>query len=165
METLGSRGSVVPLFKKLIQERVDKLPITDPEMSRFWITLQQGVDFVLSSLGMMQGGEIFVPKLPSMKLKDIAKAIAPDISHEIVGIRPGEKLHEVLITPEEARSTLELEDRYIVLPSFPMWRGESFHYEASGARAVETGFEYTSDSNTDWLSASEISSALMKNAF
>ena len=162
---LGSRGSVIPLFKKLAQEKVDKLPITDPEMSRFWITLQQGVDFVLSSLGMMQGGEIFVPKLPSMKLKDIAKAIAPDISHKIVGIRPGEKLHEVLITPEDARSTLEFDDRYIVLPAFPMWRTESFRYEESGACAVKTGFEYTSDSNTDWLSASEISSELMKNAF
>ena len=116
---LGSRGSVVPLFKKLIQERVDKLPITDPEMSRFWITLQQGVDFVLSSLGMMQGGEIFVPKLPSMKLKDIAKAIAPDISHEIVGIRPGEKLHEVLLPQKKPVAPLSLKIVILFCRHFP----------------------------------------------
>jgi UDP-N-acetylglucosamine 4,6-dehydratase len=113
---VGSRGSVIPYFQRLIREGADSLPITDPRMTRFWITLEQGVDFVVSSLAMMTGSEIFVPKIPSMKMVDLATALAPGLPHRIVGIRPGEKLHEVMITEDDARATVELEDRYIILP-------------------------------------------------
>lgn len=146
---VGSRGSVVPFFRSLIAGGADRLPITDPRMTRFWITLGQGVSFVASSLEMMDGGEIFVPKIPSMKVSDLATAIDPDMEHEIIGIRPGEKLHEVMITRDDARTTFELADRYIIAPAFPLWTQESF--EPSGATAVSEDFRYASDSNTEWL--------------
>ncbi len=119
---VGSRGSVIPLFQRLIAEGAPDLPVTDARMTRFAITLQQGVDFVLSSLEMMQGGEIFVPKIPSIRITDLAHAMAPALPHRIVGIRPGEKLHEVMITEDDARTTLEMRDRYVVEPAFgPRW--------------------------------------------
>ena len=146
---IGSRGSVVPLFNKLIAEGANALPITDPRMTRFWITLQQGVDFVLSSLAMMTGGEIFVPKIPSMRVADLATAMAPGLGHRIVGIRPGEKLHEALITEDDSRLTLEMEDRYVIEPAFAYWSRKP--YAEAGACPVEEGFRYASDNNPVWL--------------
>ena len=146
---LGSRGSVVPLFERLIREKADCLPITDERMTRFWITLNQGVDFVLSSLEMMHGGEIFVPKIPSLKVVDLARFMAPDLPTRTVGIRPGEKLHEVLITTDDARTTIELSDRYIIEPAFAFWSRE--HYEKSGAKPVAEDFCYASNTNDRWL--------------
>jgi len=155
---IGSRGSVVPLFKKLIAENVTSLPITDPKMSRFWITLGQGINFVLSSLAMMRGGEIFVPKIPSMTITDIAKAMAPELKQHTVGIRPGEKLHEIMITSDDARMTLEMDDRYIITPSFQFWSGDTFTVE--GAMPVADNFSYTSDVNTEWLDGKNFMSLL-----
>ena len=146
---VGSRGSVVPLFQRLIRDGATSLPITDSRMTRFWITLDQGVDFVVSSLEMMQGGEIFVPKIPSMRVADLATAMAPSLKHENVGIRPGEKLHESLVTVDEARHTLETEDRFIVEPSFSFWRRTAKAYR--DARKVGEDFAYTSDNNSEWL--------------
>jgi UDP-N-acetylglucosamine 4,6-dehydratase/5-epimerase len=147
---IGSRGSIIPFFQKLIQEKVEALPITDPRMTRFWITLDQGVDFVLSSISMMKRGEIFVPKIPSMSIVDMAAAIAPDLPTKIVGIRPGEKLHEVMITEDDARNTIELPDRYIIRPTlYPEWC-EGYN---STERLLDDGFRYASDNNSDWLDA------------
>ena len=140
---LGSRGSVVPYFLKLIREKAESLPITDPEMTRFWITLQHSVDFVLSSLAAMRGGEIFVPKIYSMRLVDVAEALAPDLPRTIVGIRPGEKLHESLITEDDARSTVELEDRFIILPAIKFWTDHILE----NLPKVAPHFTYTSDKN------------------
>jgi len=146
---LGSRGSVLPFFRSLLDKGATSLPITDKRMTRFWITLNQGVNFVLSSLAMMQGGEIFVPKIPSMKVVDLANALAPELPTEIIGIRPGEKLHEMLVTEDEARTTFELEDRYVIEPSLGFWsRGT---YEQLDTTPVAEGFEYKSDSNDEWL--------------
>jgi UDP-N-acetylglucosamine 4,6-dehydratase/5-epimerase len=144
---VGSRGSVVPLFERLIAAGGPDLPITDPRMTRFWITLQQGVNFVLSSMEMMQGGEIFVPKIPSMQIAELAKAMAPDLNHRIIGIRPGEKLHEVMITEDDARTTIELDDRYVIQPPFAWWR-PSTTFEGP---LVPDGFRYSSDANSQWL--------------
>lgn len=152
----GSRGSVVPFFQKLISENVDSLPITDPRMTRFWITLPQGINFVLSSIAMMQGGEIFVPKIPSMRIVDLAKAVAPNLPMRTVGIRPGEKLHEALITEDEARNTLETKDRFIVTPPHHYWTDEIPDYAVLKATPVAEDFRYTSDINTQWLSVEDI---------
>lgn len=146
---VGSRGSVIPFFQKLIAENARVIPITDKRMTRFWITLGQGVDFVLSSLEMMSGGEIFVPRIPSMKITDLASALAPHIPQEEVGIRPGEKLHEVMVPQDEARMTLKLEDRYIIEPSFAFWNRKN--YKENGAVHVSEDFSYTSDNNDEWL--------------
>lgn len=148
---IGSRGSVLPLFRRLAAERATELPITDPRMTRFWITLPQGVSFVLSSLAMMQGGEIFVPKLPSMRTADLAVAVAPHLPQRVIGIRPGEKLHEVMIPEDDARTTLELDDRYVIAPSFTGWSNAP--YLARGARPVAEGFRYASDTNPERLDA------------
>ena len=148
---LGSRGSVVPFFQKLIAEGAKTLPITDPRMTRFWITLDQGVAFVLSCFSMMRGGEIFIPKIPSMKMVDMATALAPDLSHEVVGIRPGEKLHEVMITEDDAVTTVELSDRYVIEPAIHLWDGESS--VSDGSKPVAEGFRYASNTNEDWLDA------------
>lgn len=158
---LGSRGSVVPLFLRLIAGGAKRLPITHPEMTRFWITLQQGVAFVLSSLAMMSGGEIFVPKIPSMKVVDVARALAPDFEHDYVGIRPGEKLHETMITIDDARSTLELPDRYIIEPVLAFWNNG--HLIGNGATRVAEGFEYSSNRNDEWLGAASLRQ-LMKDS-
>lgn len=146
---MESRGGVVELFSRLVQDGASELPITDPRMSRFWITLGQGVEFVVSSMVMMQGGEIFVPKIPSMNVVDLARGLAPGLEHRVIGIRPGEKLHEVLITEDDARQTIELADRYVIEPAFHWWRRTP--YTALGALPVADGFRYASDTNDSWL--------------
>ncbi|WP_334160786.1 UDP-N-acetylglucosamine 4,6-dehydratase (inverting) [Phenylobacterium sp.] len=144
---VGSRGSVAPLFERLIAKGATELPITDPRMTRFLITLNEGVEFVLSSLAMMRGGEIFVPKIPSMKVVDIAAAMAPGLATRVIGIRPGEKLHEMMISADDARSTVDLGDRYAIEPAFVDYTREPLQ----GGRLVE-GFSYASDTNDEWLS-------------
>jgi len=146
---LGSRGSVVPLFEGLVRGGAKSLPVTDSRMTRFWITVDQGVAFVLSSLAMMQGGEIFVPKIPSMRIVDLARTIAPHLPHEIVGIRPGEKLHEVMITEDDARMTLELDDRFAIMSPLMQW--PDTHLRALGGKSVAESFRYSSDCNEEWL--------------
>jgi UDP-N-acetylglucosamine 4,6-dehydratase len=148
---IGSRGSVVPLFEELSTNGGKTLPITDPRMTRFWITLDQGVSFVLSSIALMRGGEIFVPKIPSMRIVDLARAMAPNLSHEVIGIRPGEKVHEVMITEDDARMTVELDDRYVIRP--PWQRFKEDHLKPFGAKPVPEDFRYSSDSNLEWLDA------------
>ncbi len=151
---VGSRGSVVPFFKKISE--TGKVPITDPRMTRFWITLDQGVQFVLDNLQRMQGGEIFVPKIPSMKITDLAKAIAPDCEIEIVGIRPGEKLHEAMIMEDDARHTVEFGTYYVIQPEFPWWSAE---FKRQG-KSLPEGFKYTSDSNIEWLTVKQLEKML-----
>ncbi len=155
---VGSRGSVMPFFQKLIAERAEALPITDARMTRFWITLTQGVNLVLSSMELLQGGEIFVPKIPSMSTTDLAHSMAPQMPHKIIGIRPGEKLHEIMIPADDSRQTLELDDRYIILPSFFAVQREL--YLDHGAKAVREGFAYTSDANPERLDARGLQSML-----
>jgi len=145
---MGSRGSVVPLFLK--QRSTGRLTITDERMTRFWISLQQGVDFVLDSLAQMHGGEIFVPKIPSMRVMDLARAIGPECELAITGIRPGEKLHEVMVTEDDARSTIELDDRYVIAPS-----PETAARYAHGT-PCDLAFRYASDTNDRWLSDDEM---------
>lgn len=147
---VGSRGSVVPLFRQ--QAKTGVLTITDERMTRFWITLEEAVDFVVSSIEMMEGGEVFVPKIPSMRIPDMAKAMAPDAEHRITGIRPGEKLHEVMITEDESRHTAELDDRFVILPEQPLWRSDPYKHELN----VEDGFRYSSDNNTEWVTVEEL---------
>jgi UDP-N-acetylglucosamine 4,6-dehydratase len=147
---VGSRGSVVPIFKQ--QARTGKLTITDERMTRFWITLEAAVDFVLSSMDLVQGGETFVPKIPSMRIVDLAKALAPDAELDIVGIRPGEKLHEVLLTEDEARQSYDLGDRYAIMPSMPTWGVE----RPERGKALPDGFRYASDNNDDWLTNEQL---------
>lgn len=159
---VASRGSVIPFFNKLIAGGAKELPITDPRMTRFWITLPQGVAFVLSSLAMMRGGEIFIPKIPSMKVTDLATALAPDLPHKIVGIRPGEKLHEVMISEDDSRETTELADRYIIHPAIHPWGGPDT-LAGAGNRVVE-GFRYASDTNTDWIDAKGLRALLSSPA-
>jgi UDP-N-acetylglucosamine 4,6-dehydratase len=144
---VGSRGSVAPLFQRLIARGATELPITDVRMTRFWITLNEGVEFVLSSLGLMHGGEIFVPKIPSMKMTDLAAAMAPNLPIKVVGIRPGEKLHEIMISADDTRTTVDLGDRYAIEPAFVEYPREPL----KGSRPAED-FCYASDTNTDWLS-------------
>lgn len=151
---IGSRGSVMPFFRNLIAKGATELPITDERMTRFLITLQQGVNFVLSSMELMRGGEIFVPKIPSMKIVDVANAIGPGLKHKVVGIRPGEKLHEVLITEEDAWTTWELADRYIIEPSHIHW--EANRPRPSAATQVTEGFHYNSRDNTVWLTGEQL---------
>jgi UDP-N-acetylglucosamine 4,6-dehydratase len=148
---LGSRGSVVPFYQKLIAEGAASLPITDPRMTRFWITMDQGVRFVLSCLSMMRGGEIFIPKIPSMKVVDLSTALAPDLPQEVVGVRPGEKLHEVMITEDDAVSTVELSDRYVIEPAISLFDRE--RQATDGNKPVAEGFRYASNTNEDWLDA------------
>ncbi|MGE7911000.1 UDP-N-acetylglucosamine 4,6-dehydratase (inverting) [Lysinibacillus xylanilyticus] len=147
---VGSRGSVVPFFKKI--RDTGTLPITDDRMTRFWITLDQGVQFVLDNLERMYGGEIFVPKIPSMKVTDLAKAIAPECEIEIIGIRPGEKLHEAMIMEDDARHTLEFEDYYVIQPELAWFAQEQLY----GGEALPEGFAYTSDNNTEWLTIEQL---------
>ena len=149
---IGSRGSIVPFFRQKILEGSKSLPITDPRMTRFWITLEQGVGFVLSCLSAMQGGEIFVPKSPSMKVVDLAATLAPDLQIHIIGIRPGEKLHEVMITEDEARATIELPNQFVIRPEFD---GANRIYDTD-QRAVSEHFRYASDSNSEWLSIQDM---------
>jgi len=155
---MGSRGSVIPLFKKQAESGV--VTITDPRMTRFWITLPQAVDFVLTSFDLMQGGELFVPKLPSMKVIDLARVVAPDAKQKIIGIRPGEKLHESLITPEEGMLTREMRDRYVVLSALPEWKHDVGEY--SRHKKVKPGFEYESRGNKAYLTQKKLRDTLME---
>jgi len=147
---IGSRGSVIPLFKKLFKEGALSIPITDERMTRFWMTLEQAVSFVLSSLAKMTGKEIFVPKIPSMKIVEIADVLAPGIPTRITGIRPGEKIHEVMITTDDARYSFELSDRFVIQSALSF---SSNDISEKSARLVMDGFTYSSDTNPDWLTA------------
>ena len=147
---MGSRGSVIPFFKKM--KETGTLPITDSRMTRFWITLEDAVKLVLKALDEMQGGEIFVPKIPSMKITDLAEAIAPECKQKTVGIRPGEKLHEVMIPRASSRHTIEFEDHYIIEPDYDWW-GKENHPEG---KKLEKEFEYNSSNNDQWLSVEEM---------
>ena len=149
---VGSRGSVVPVFKEQIA-RDGRITITDERMTRFWITLPQAVDLVLYALDHMEGGEVFIPKIPSMRVVDLAEAIAPDLPRELIGIRPGEKLHELLITSDEARHTIDAGQVYVVLPEQPWWDEKGTNIEG---RNVPDGFVYASDTNTEWLTLDEL---------
>jgi UDP-N-acetylglucosamine 4,6-dehydratase len=141
---MGSRGSVIPIFQEQI--KTGTLTITDDRMTRFWITLQKGVDFVIKCLGIMKGGEIFVPKIPSMKVIDLAKAMAPKCKYKIIGIRIGEKLHEAMILEDDARITKEFKDMFII---------DNLNRHKDG-KTLPEGFKYTSDNNTKWMSASQL---------
>lgn len=155
---VGSRGSVVPLFKKCIEEGSAHLPITDIRMTRFWITLSQGVEFVLRNFERMRGGEIFVPKIPSVKVVDLARAMAPELPHTIIGIRPGEKLHEIMCPADDSHLTLEFADHYVIKPSIQFSGVVDFSVNRLGetGRAVEQGFEYHSGKNSYFLDIKEI---------
>ena len=156
---VGSRGSVVPFFQKLIRERADHLPITDQRMTRFWITLQQGVDFMLKGFERMRGGEIFVPKIPSVRIADLACAMAPKLPHKMVGIRPGEKIHEVMCPSDDSHLTLEFKDHYVIRPTITFSEADNSYSPnklgEEGIPAAE-GFEYNSGSNDRFLSIPEI---------
>ncbi|GJQ35266.1 MAG: UDP-N-acetylglucosamine 4,6-dehydratase (inverting) [Anaerolineaceae bacterium] len=143
---VGSRGSVVPLFLK--QRSNGKVTITDERMTRFWLSLEQGVRFVIHCIEQMEGGEVFVPKIPSTKVTDLARAIAPDAKLEIIGIRPGEKLHEMLISEDEARHTIEVEKMFVVQPAEATWFGYSWQ---DRGKILKEGFSYSSDNNSEWL--------------
>jgi len=158
---LGSRGSVVPLFRKLIAQGADALPVTDERMTRFWITLERGVDFVVSCLHSMAGGEIFVPKIPSSTILDLAKAMAPHLPIKVIGIRPGEKLHEVMITEDDARNTIELADRYVIEPAFAFWNRDAY---GKNLQTMPEGFRYGSDNNPDRLTADQVRAILGSDA-
>ena len=147
---MGSRGSVIPFFKQLAAEG-KTLPITDKRMTRFWITLEQAVEFVLESFEIMQGGELYVPRIPSMKIMDLAQAIKKDFKYEEIGIRPGEKLHEEMISPDDSRRTVELSNRYVVSPIFAEWG-----FTPPKGKAVKDGFTYRSDTNDLWLTTEEL---------
>jgi UDP-N-acetylglucosamine 4,6-dehydratase len=157
---VGSRGSVVPFFKRLLAHGATELPITDPRMTRFWISLDQGVAFVLSCMELTQGGEIFVPKIPATLVSDLATAMAPEAKHHVVGIRPGEKLHEMMISADDSRSTYELDDRYVIEPEFVEYTRKSFA-KVRGSKKVAEGFSYASDNNPEQLDAAGIQ-AMMK---
>lgn len=147
---VGSRGSVIPLFLEM--RKTGKLTVTDDRMTRFWITLDQGVRLVIHALETMSGGEVYVPKIPSMKITDLARVIGPECKIEAVGIRPGEKLHEALITEDEARHALEFDDKFIVEPEFPWWDFENW----KGGKRLSDGFRYTSDNNPVWMQDGEL---------
>ncbi|MDK1285634.1 UDP-N-acetylglucosamine 4,6-dehydratase (inverting) [Pseudoalteromonas umbrosa] len=154
-----SRGSVVPVFQKFIDEQQDHIPITHPDMTRFWISLQQGVDFVLKNFERMLGGEIFVPKIPSIKITDLATAMAPNLKQKVVGIRPGEKLHEVMCPEDLSFDTFEFDDHFVIAPGIKFSsRTNAFDINALNekGKAVQPGFEYNSLTNTEYLSVEEI---------
>lgn len=154
---VGSSGSVVPLF--LEQKRKGEITITDEEMTRFWITLEQGIRFVIRCLENMKGGEVYVPKIASMKITDLAEVIAPDAKRNIIGIRSGEKMHEVLITENEAAHTKEFDDYFVIEPEFPFWDGQR---KLENGNLVPKGFRYASDTNTRWLTKEELRDMLAK---
>ncbi len=147
---VGSRGSVIPIFKE--QRKKGSLTITDERMTRFWITIEQGVEFVVKCIDRMHGGEIFIPKIPSMKITELAESIAPGCKRKIVGIRPGEKIHEVLISEDEARQTVELEDMFVIQPAHHWWKVEKW----ADAKSLPDGFRYASDTNNQWLSKEDL---------
>lgn len=155
---LCSRGSVIPYFKKLIAEGATELPITDPDMTRFWITLQEGVDFVLKNFERMQGGEIFIPKIPSMTMEKMARAIFPDIKQKVVGLRPGEKMHEAMCAEGDSHLTLEFDDHFVIQPSIQFTHKVDFSKNSLGetGKPVEMGFDYNSRDNTMWLDKEQL---------
>ncbi len=155
---LGSRGSVIPFFRKLLKDGATELPVTDERMTRFWITLEQAVAFTITCIDTMRGGEIFVPKIPSMRITDLVTALAPDIKTKIVGIRPGEKLHELMITEHNAPTTLDVGDRYIIEPEWNFWSRPA-HLE-DGHPLVSENFEYTSDKNDQWMTVEDLRTTL-----
>jgi UDP-N-acetylglucosamine 4,6-dehydratase len=156
---VGSRGSVIPYFKKLLQEGATKLPITNINMTRFFITLDDGVNFVLKNFHRMSGGEIFIPKIPSMKITDMAKALAPNLPFDIIGIRPGEKLHEIMCPADDSHLTLEFEDHYVIKPTIT-FTSKTNDYGVNNLGEigikVEQGFEYNSGNNKEWLDANNL---------
>jgi UDP-N-acetylglucosamine 4,6-dehydratase len=156
---VGSRGSIVPLFNKLIAEGADHLPITDPRMTRFWISLQQGVDFVVKSFERMSGGEIFVPMIPSVRIPDLAAAMAPNLPIRVIGIRPGEKLHEVMCPTDDSHLTLKFQDHFVIKPTIKFFRRDvDYLTNQIGERgeAVSDGFDYNSGRNDHVLDVAEI---------
>lgn len=155
---VGSRGSVAPLFKRLIAEGAKSLPITDPRMTRFWITLPQGVAFVIKSFHRMYGGEIFVPRIPSSRITDLATAVAPDLEQQIIGIRPGEKLHEVMCPRDDSHLTLEFDDHFVIQPTITFQTHPEYSKNALGekGRPVDSEFEYNSGTNPHFLTIEEI---------
>lgn len=155
---LGSRGSVIPFFRKLLKEGATELPVTDERMTRFWITLEQAVAFTITCIGSMRGGEIYVPKIPSMRITDLVEALAPGIATKIVGIRPGEKLHELMITDHNAPTTLDMGDRYVIEPEWNFWSRPA--HEEDGHPTVPEDFEYTSDKNDWWMTVEELKETL-----
>jgi len=154
---MGSRGSVVPFWKKLASEGKE-IPITDSRMTRFWISLPDAVKFVVESFDLMHGGEVFVPRIPSMKVTDLAEAVAPGVKTVEIGIRPGEKLHEEMIAADDSRRTISLKDRFVILPTIALWG-----YEPLVGDEVEDGFAYRSDTNDLWLSSKQIKDLLENN--
>uniref|UniRef100_UPI0040486D3F UDP-N-acetylglucosamine 4,6-dehydratase (inverting) n=1 Tax=Shewanella baltica TaxID=62322 RepID=UPI0040486D3F len=156
---VGSRGSVVPFFKQQIDNGATSLPITHPDMTRFWIMLQEGVDFVLKNFSRMQGGEIFIPKIPSIRITDIAEAYGPGITQDIVGIRPGEKMHEVMCPGDDSHHTIEFKDHFVITPSIKFFSSENDYTKnllGEQGKLVESGFEYHSGNNSHFLSIDEI---------
>ena len=155
---VGSRGSVVPFFKKLISEGATELPVTDERMTRFWITLQSGVDFVLKNFQRMHGGEIFVPKIPSMRILDLVESLSSEIKVKVIGIRPGEKLHEVMCPADDSHLTLEFNDHYVIQPTIKFTRTIDFEENSLGEKGVpvDIGYEYNSGNNTSFLSVDEL---------
>jgi UDP-N-acetylglucosamine 4,6-dehydratase/5-epimerase len=156
---IGSRGSVIPFFTQCRPRGV--LPITDERMTRFWITLGEGVHFVLASLARMHGGEIFVPKIPSMGIMDVARVVAPECRTETIGIRPGEKLHEMLITADDASHTVEFDDHYVIQPNDAWW-DRSEYLKTSGGKPVAEGFQYSSDRNPVWMKREDLTALLAR---
>lgn len=154
----GSRGSIIPLFRRLAEEGVKELPITDTRMTRFWITLEQGVELVFKALAEAKGGETYISKIPSFKITDLAEAILPGAGIKEIGIREGEKLHEVMVTKDDSRSTFEYDKHYIVYPNFDWVDLE--HAVLPGGKSVTDGFEYNSGTNTEWLSVEQLRNAL-----
>lgn len=155
---VGSRGSVVPLFQKMVADGAKELPITDPRMTRFWITLQEGVDFVIEAFERMYGGELLVPKIPSALITDLAKAIAPELPQKVIGIRPGEKLHELMISRDDSSHTLEFARHYVITPTIRFVEGKDYETNGKGetGRPVEEGFKYASNTNDRFLTQDEI---------
>jgi len=160
---MGSRGSVIPYF--IEKKKTGVLPITDERMTRFSITLQEGIDFVLQCFGKMWGGELFIPKIPSYKISDVAEAIAPECKHEIVGIRPGEKLHEEMITVSDGMNTIEYSDYYVVVPAIRQWSKMKFINESNSknGKPCDEGFSYSSDTNDHFLSIGELRQLIKDN--
>lgn len=156
----GSRGSVIPFFKQLIEDGEKELPITDFRMTRFWITLEQGVELVFKALEEAKGGETYISKIPSFKITDLAKAMSPSVNLKEVGIREGEKLHEVMVTKDDSRTTYEYEKHYIIYPHFDWWSSE--RYFTQGGHSIEEGFEYNSGTNSEWLNVEELRKLLVE---
>lgn len=150
----GSRGSIIPIFQRLIEQKEVELPITDVRMTRFWITLEQGVELVFKALSESKGGETYISKIPSFKITDLAEAMLPNANIKEIGIREGEKLHEVMVTKDDSRSTYEYDKHYIIYPHFEWWDNE--RQLTPGGKLVEESFEYNSETNTEWLSVEEL---------